>query len=233
MCIRDRPNADMGGMIESKNKKFKWYGGHPMLHRDIYYLVAGLAKRMTKGTILEIGTYSGGGTVMVASALHKNPNNPNIDFIAVEKGDITQVAAGKDQYYYCTKNLTSAIGTDLRNYVDYKRCEASDIKIESRLQSLNPIELLIIDADGNLADQLEQYLPYCADGCILVIDDYWMCTQYDGLKGPTVRACINELVAEGILKVVSLLHFSTIILQYGNKNSLGKLEYMPEYGTTK
>jgi hypothetical protein len=223
------------GYIQDQKKNLIWQGGHPMLHTNIYNLVSGLVKKMTNGTILEIGTYSGGITVNTALALHKNSNNQNIDFIAVEVGakyDDNQTFNGKDQYYYCTQNLASAVGIDLWPYVDYIQGDALDKQIESKLQQLNPIELLIIDANGQVTEQLERYLPYCANGCILVIDDYWTIPKWD-MKGPTVRVCINKLVDEGILKVVSLCDFSTIILIYGDKNTLGELESMPEYGTTK
>ena len=221
------------GYIQNQKKTLRWQGGEPMLSTEIYTFISGLVKKMTKGTILELGTYSGGVTVNTALAIHNNSNNQNIDFIAVEHCPHNQSINGKDQYYYCTQNLANAVGIDLRPYVDYIKTHAPSQKIDSKLQQLNPIELLIIDANGELADQLERYLPYCANGCILVIDDYWMIEKWELHKGPSVRACINRLVDEGILRVVSLCTFSTIILIYGDKDTLGELEYMPEYGTIK
>jgi predicted O-methyltransferase YrrM len=187
---------------------FRWFGITCMLHLDIYAFLYNCVSNLTSGSILEIGTWTGGITVVIALAIQSNPNRNNIEFVAVEAWDVP--------YNYCMQNLINSLpDNDLSGYVKCLNTVSapSNNTLHSELKKLHtPIKLLTIDADGQIARDLRQYLPYCDKDCIIVIDD-WFTTPENG-KLQSTQQCINILVNRGILKIIGVYGWGTAILSY-------------------
>jgi hypothetical protein len=74
------------------------------------------------------------------------------------------------------------------------------------------IRLLSIDADGNVQRDFDLYLPMCAPGCVIVVDDYAGPGENDK-TGPT-KAAVDALVASGRARSLGVYGWGTWIGVY-------------------
>jgi predicted O-methyltransferase YrrM len=175
-----------------------------MLHLDVLLLIYHFAK-FTPGNVLEIGAYIGGSTVAAAFGARESDTRKKI--ISVEAGGRLKHRRipSRNIFKDLKKNLARfgvSESVTLINGYSFQETTISAIR-----QMLGPggVGLFIFDADGNVRRDLDCYGDLLADGCWLVIDDYF---------GPCVKAAprqaqINELVSAGRLIPFGFYGWST------------------------
>jgi hypothetical protein len=69
------------------------------------------------------------------------------------------------------------------------------------------IAMLCIDADGEVQRDFDLYLPLCANGCILSIDDY-VASDAHG-KADATQAAVRKLIADGKAQQLGVYGYGT------------------------
>lgn len=167
-----------------------------MLHRDVLVLMRALAS-VVPGAVLEIGAYIGGSTVMLAKGV--TPGRP---LIVIEPG-----GAAPNHPHIPSADILADLEATLtscgvRERLDLLKTASwskdAMVAVTTRLSGM-PVGLISIDADGHVGRDVERYRPFCAPGCVLVIDDYVGDENDAGRKALTVGPWVDEQVARGAL----------------------------------
>jgi predicted O-methyltransferase YrrM len=180
-----------------------------MLHIDTLMALRHLV-RVTRGTIVEIGPYIGGSTIVMAQALReKGQRRP---FLTVETGGqhlAHPTMPSHDILADLENNLTKH---QVRDLVQILVGWSHDPKVVSeiaRVAATRPIDLLVIDANGeNLEDDLQRLKPYCAPDCHLVFDDYIECPESQ-IKSMYVKPIVDRLVKQRRVQRIAVLPWGT------------------------
>jgi predicted O-methyltransferase YrrM len=180
-----------------------------MLHLDVLLLIYHFAKFGT-GNILEIGPYVGGSTIAAAFGARESGMPKKI--ISVEAGGQLKHRRipSKNIFKDLKKNLARfGVSESVTLINGYSFHEATIAAIRQML-ARGGVGLFIFDADGNVRRDLDCYGDLLADGCWLVIDDYF---------GPCVKAAprqaqVNELVSAKRLVPFGFYGWSTWVGQW-------------------
>lgn len=175
-----------------------------MLHQETLMLLDYFARK-NKHAILEIGTYTGAATVVIARA--RNNNCPQI---AVEMG------GSHDHPQLPSKDIISDFCKTLKDYGVEEKVSLikgwsnSDETIEevSRLLGNSKIGLLVMDADGMVERDFEIYKKFLAPNAIIVCDDYEMFDDKVD-KSLTVRPWVEKVISEGICDDLGIYKWGT------------------------
>ena len=199
-----------------------------MLHGETLALVNYFASIST-GTILEIGAFTGGATVSAGLGLTERSENKST-IISIEAGSkmgewIADPGAMADSWRakYPTglpsKEIFSILNNNIKTYnleerVDLVEGRSGDVDVLEKITPTlekEPIGLLIIDADGNVARDLNIYLQYVRKGGYLVIDDYVMRSHYKGIadKATQAQETIHGLVNYGVARSLGVYPWGT------------------------
>ena len=174
-----------------------------MLHEDVLIILRYLA-HMTRGAIVEFGSYVGGSTIALAQGIrHKRP------FVSVELGGAHShpVIGSDDIFADLQRNVRDSGVTGKVALINADaRAPATKDAIRRAIGS-KKIGLLVVDTDGLVDRDLAIYAPLCARGCILVLDDYVATDTASGLahtypgysphKSDIVRETVDRMVAAG------------------------------------
>jgi predicted O-methyltransferase YrrM len=186
-----------------------------MLHYETLSLLHFFAQR-TRGAILEIGPFTGAATAVMAAAAP-----PEVPVVTVEMGGA----------YNHPQLPSTDIISDLRKTLAQHNLSDRVTVIEGAshdpgvaaqiLRALKgrPIDLLVIDADGNVSGDMDRLAPYLAHECVIVLDDYTAAEAPEKME--LVKAWVDEAIASGIVRDLGVYKWGTWFGQYaGNKRSL-------------
>jgi predicted O-methyltransferase YrrM len=200
--------------LANHNELARFSGPHrkSMLHPETLLLLRlfGLASR---AQAVEIGPYIGGSSIAVASGIRERGGPP---LISIEHGGRETELGG---IYREHPDLPSAnIIADLRSniaaagltsFVDVIEGRSDDpgviTALGRRLQG--SIDLVVIDADGEVGRDLAMLQPWLAPGCLLVIDDYT--APGNPRKQDLIRRFIDQQVAGGALELLAVSGWGT------------------------
>jgi predicted O-methyltransferase YrrM len=200
MALVDKPTF---GWLLSIKKKLS------MLHIDSLMALRHLVQ-ITTGTILEIGPYIGGSTIVMARAMREMGRER--PFLTVEVG-------GTNPNHWCfpTKDIVGDLRKNLHRHgvqdlveivVGWSYDSHVIAKIATKTCGM-PIDLLVFDANGaGLEQELQRFKPYCAPGCFLVCDDYMESEDFQ-LKSIHVKFAVDRLVQDGLLEQIGVLPWGT------------------------
>jgi predicted O-methyltransferase YrrM len=181
---------------------------HSMLHIDVLLLIYYFAKTTT-GSILEIGAYLGGGTIAAAWGVRDSGRARRI--VSIEVGGAVEHPRlpTKNILKDLKKNLAKHRVSDrviLLEGLSRDKNVAAAVK-----QQLTPssVDLLIIDADGDIKGAFDFYGHLLSENCWLVIDDYYC--PAPGSKDVIVRPQIHALVEKGQLETLGFYGWATWI----------------------
>ncbi|MGE3277120.1 MAG: class I SAM-dependent methyltransferase [Vicinamibacterales bacterium] len=168
-----------------------------MLPNQVLVLLEHIASTIT-GPIVEIGPYVGGSTLAFCRGLRLAARR-DVPLISVEGGGSHPTHPSlptADILADLRANLSRA-GVDHMVQIVHGWSNSPEVIAEviERLDG-RPIALLFIDANGEVQRDFDNYLPYCAPGCVLVIDDY------DGGsdKNTTTRDAVHRALAAGLIR---------------------------------
>jgi predicted O-methyltransferase YrrM len=181
---------------------------YSMLHVDVLTLIYHFAKTY-HGDILEIGAFLGGSTMAAALGIRDSGERKSI--ISIEQGGQSKHPRlrSKNILRDLKKNLTKRGVDDLVTVIE-GRSEAPAVASAVR-RHLQPGDagLLIIDADGRVKRDIDLYRDLLAEGCWVVIDDYYM--PGNESKAVLTRPQVDALVSAGQLEILGLYGWGTWI----------------------
>jgi len=179
---------------------------HSMLGIDVLVLVYHFAK-VTEGDILEIGSFVGGSTI--AAGLGARDSGRPRKIISIEVGGPLKDhrLATRDIFKDLKKNLSRAGLLDAVTLINGSSFGEGTIATVQKMTGPGRIGLFIFDADANVRRDINCYGVNFADGCWVVIDDYFSATN----KGGPTRNQVDELVTEGRLQPLGFYGWGTWI----------------------
>ena len=170
-----------------------------MLHEEVLALLHYFVI-LSRGRVLEIGSYVGGSTVMMASAAKQYSKPP---IIAVEPG-------GRDENHPDIPSLdiiadleANIRSFDVTNHVQLLNGSSNQSEVQRAVKTIighGEIDLFFIDADGYVGRDIEQYSSLLRDRAVLVLDDY--SSALAPHKERLVSEWVDHAVSEG--RVISL-----------------------------
>jgi phosphinothricin acetyltransferase len=177
-----------------------------MLHLDVIVLIYHFAKTCA-GQIIEIGAFTGAATI--AAALGVRDSGKQKTVIAIEPGgSVKHKRLG-------TKNILRDLERNLAKHgvsetvtliKDYSFAPTAISTVEHALGP-EKVGLFILDADGNVQRDIALYGDKLADGCWMIIDDYY--GPADNTKVTPTRAEVDALVAAGSLEPLGFYGWGT------------------------
>ena len=179
---------------------------HSMLHIDVLLLLYYFAKTTT-GSILEIGSYLGGGTIAAAWGVRDSGQRRRL--ISVEPGGACEHPR------LPTKNILKDLKKNLAKHGVADRVtlmegfSRNDGVVASIREMLPPgsVDLLVIDSDGDVKRNLDLYGSLLSENCWVVLDDYY-CPAPDS-KDVIVRPQVHALVDAGQLETLGFYGWAT------------------------
>jgi predicted O-methyltransferase YrrM len=168
---------------------------HSMLGIDVLVLIYHFAK-VAEGDILEIGSFVGGSTI--AAGLGARDSGRRKKIISIELGGRLKDhrLATRDIFKDLKKNLSRAGLLDTVTLINGSSFEERTITAVRETAGPGQIGLFIFDADSNVRRDIDCYGNKLAQGCWMVIDDYFSATE----KGGPTRIQVDDLVSAGRLQ---------------------------------
>jgi L-amino acid N-acyltransferase YncA/predicted O-methyltransferase YrrM len=179
---------------------------HSMLHLDVLMLIYHFAK-ICSGQILEIGAFVGGATIVAAFGVRDSGRQKKL--IAIEPGGrVKHKRLGtRNILRDLERNLARQGVSELVTLIKGHSFDPATISKVHQVFGHDEIGLLILDADAAKRRDIESYSDKFADGCWMVIDDY-----YGAVSNPKTaqsRADVDALVAAGCLEPLGFYGWST------------------------
>lgn len=164
-----------------------------MLHLDVLLLIYHFA-RFSPGNILEIGPYVGGSTIAAAFGARDSGTRKKI--VSIEAGGRLKHfrLSSRNIIKDLKKNLARFGVADDVTLINGRSFDEATISEVRQAMSSGEVALFIFDADNNVRRDLDCYGDLLANGCWLVIDDY-----FGPAKAAPIRAQVDTLVSEGRL----------------------------------
>lgn len=159
-----------------------------MLHEESLLLMHYFALR-AKGAVLELGAYLGGGTIATASALKETGRGRQI---TVELGgayDHPELPSS-DIMADLQANINRFGLSDVVDVVQGWTHEPEVVGAVERLLAGERVDLLIIDADGQIDKHFRIYERFLSDHCMIVLDDFIIAT------GPSKELGVRDWIAK-------------------------------------
>ena len=175
-----------------------------MLHIDSRLALYDCASKC-RGAIVEIGPFVGGGTIAMAWAMKRSGNTSPI--LAIEVG------GAHDNPQMPTDDIVRDLKANLARYGVADRVtviegwsnEVAD-QVERHLAG-HQIDLLMIDADGDVTRDIFIYRRFLREGATIVVDDYG--ANEPNVKSPFVRAAVQKMVSDGLVRKTRILPWGT------------------------
>ncbi len=179
---------------------------HSMLHIDVLLLIYYFAK-ITSGPVLEIGAYLGGGTIAAAWGVRDSGKRRPI--ISIEPGGACEHPRlpTKNILKDLKKNLAKqGVSEQVTLLEGFSRDKGIVASVNERFAP-GTVDLLIIDADGDIKGTINLYGSRLSPDCWIVIDDYYC--PAPGSKDVIVRPQIHALVESGQLETLGFYGWAT------------------------
>lgn len=212
------PQGDIGDCLELMEKLIEYRyqkalhhrlmkaADHSMLGIDVLVLIYHFAK-VAKGDVLEIGSFVGGSTI--AAGLGARDSGCRKKFISIEPGGRLKEhrLATKDIFKDLKKNLSRAGLLEAVTLINGSSFNQGTIAAVREMVGPDEIGLFIFDADANVRRDIDCYGDRFANGCWMVIDDYFSATD----KGGPTRNQVDDLVGAGRLQPLGFYGWGTWI----------------------
>jgi predicted O-methyltransferase YrrM len=181
-----------------------------MLHEEVLALLYHLVS-VSGGRVLEIGTYVGGSTVVMARAAADH-GRPAI--VSIEPGGRLDhnLIPSEDIFGDLQRNLTRL---DLQGHTQLLHGFSSSPDIIHSVKSSIPpkgVGLLVIDADGNVERDIGLYAELLMDGAVVVLDDYTSTGAPE--KSILIKEWVDSAVARGDVQSLGVWGWGTWIGRY-------------------
>jgi hypothetical protein len=185
-----------------------------MLHVETLTALYHLAQ-VSQGTIVEVGPYVGGSTIVMAKALQGARNRQSAGqqsrrFFTVEVG------GSYPKHPSCpSQDILVDLLANLRRHGVHQNvevlkgwsCEPHVSSVIEKAAQLSPIGLMVLDANGMIQFDVQRWWCYCRPGCYLVCDDY--IEEKDRIKCGDVKPYVDRLVRQGNLEPMGVLPWGT------------------------
>jgi predicted O-methyltransferase YrrM len=179
---------------------------HSMLHIDVLLLLYYFAKT-TMGSILEIGSYVGGGTIAVAWGVRDSGQRRNIISIQPGGACVHPRLPTKNILKDLKKNLAKHGVSDRVTLMEGLSRDKGIVAAVRGMLPRGSVDLLIIDADGDIKRNLDLYGSLLSENCWVVLDDYYC--PAPGSKDVIVRPQVRALVDAGQLETLGFYGWAT------------------------
>jgi len=179
---------------------------YSMLHLDVLILIYHFAK-ICSGNILEIGAFVGGATIAAAFGVRDSGTRKKI--ITIEPGgSVKHKRLGtRNIFRDLERNLARQRVSELVTTIKGRSFDPTTISAVNEMLGADKVGLLILDADAAKRRDIECYRERFADGCWMVIDDYYG-TDANAKITPS-RADIDSLTTAGCLQPLGFYGWST------------------------
>src|SRR5438309_9863951 len=179
---------------------------YSMLHLDVLILIYHFAK-ICSGSILEIGAFVGGATIAAAFGVRDSVRPKKL--IAIEQGgSVKHKRLGtRNIFRDLERNLARQRVSELVATIKGRSFDPATISAVNETLGADKVGLLILDADAAKRRDIDCYCDRFADGCWMVIDDYYG-TDTNAKITPS-RADVDALVKSGYLQPLGFYGWST------------------------
>lgn len=176
-----------------------------MLHADVLALLYHMG-RYAGLPILELGAFTGGGTMAIARGLADGGRG--LEVVSVERGGPYEHErfATADIVASFRRNLAER---DLAAHVRLVVGHSRDPAVVAEVARQRRFGCLLIDADGQVEDDLALYGALVLPGALLVVDDYY--SPGAPQKELTTRRQLDRLAARGLLEAFCVQGWGTWI----------------------
>jgi predicted O-methyltransferase YrrM len=176
-----------------------------MLHADVLALLYHFG-RYGEAAVLELGAFTGGSAIALARGLADAGNGGKV--VSVELGG----ASSHPQYG--TGDIVGAFRRNLeeRGLAGYSRLvvgHSRDPAVIAEVARQAPFACLLIDSDGQVAEDLALYGGLVAPNALLVVDDYYSPGAPE--KEATTRRQLDRLAARGLIETFGVHGWGTWI----------------------
>jgi L-amino acid N-acyltransferase YncA len=188
------------------SKLLKIRDKYSMLHLDVLILIYHFAK-ICSGNILEIGAFVGGATIAAAFGVRDSGTRKKL--IAIEPGgSVKHKRLGtRNIFRDLERNLARQRVSELVTTIKGRSFDPATISAVSESLGADKVGLLVLDADAAKRRDIECYCERFADGCWMVIDDYYG-TDTNAKITPS-RADVDALTTAGYLQPLGFYGWST------------------------
>lgn len=175
-----------------------------MLGIDALVLIYHFAK-IAEGDILEIGSFTGGATIVAGLGVRHSGRPKRI--ISIEPGGQVENhrLATRNILKDLKKNLARAKMLDDVTLINGFSFETSTILAVREVVGPGEVGLFVFDADADLKRPIEYYQDRFIPNCWVVIDDY----LGNNHKGGPTRAQVDKLISHGQLQPLGLYGWGT------------------------
>src|SRR5206468_7830767 len=179
---------------------------YSMLHLDVLILIYHFAK-ICFGQILEIGAFVGGATI--AAALGIRDSGKRTKLLAIEPGgSLKHKRLGtRNILRDLERNLARQSVSEMVTLIKGHSSDPATITAVREAVGSDEIGLLILDADAAKRRDIDRYRDKFAEGCWMVIDDYY--GPAPDSKITPAREDVDALVAAGCLEPLGFYGWST------------------------
>jgi L-amino acid N-acyltransferase YncA/predicted O-methyltransferase YrrM len=194
------------------SKLLKIRDRYSMLHLDVLILIYHFAK-ICSANILEIGAFVGGATIAAAFGVRDSGTRKKL--IAIEPGgSVKHKRLGtRNIFRDLERNLARQRVSELVTTIKGRSFEPATISAVNETLGADKVGLLILDADAAKRRDIECYCDRFADGCWMVIDDYYG-TGTNAKITPS-RADVEALTTAGYLQPLGFYGWSTWVGRWG------------------
>ena len=194
------------------SKLLKIRDKYSMLHLDVLILIYHFAK-ICSDNILEIGAFVGGATIAAAFGVRDSGTPKKL--IAIEPGgSVKHKRLGtRNIFRDLERNLARQRVSELVTTIKGRSFDPATISAVNETLGADKIGLLILDADAAKRRDIECYCDRFADGCWMVIDDYYGIGT--NAKITPSRADVEALTAAGYLQPLGFYGWSTWVGRWG------------------
>jgi L-amino acid N-acyltransferase YncA/predicted O-methyltransferase YrrM len=179
---------------------------YSMLHLDVLILIYHFAK-ICSGDILEIGAFVGGATIAAAFGVRDSATRKKL--ISVEPGgSVKHKRLGtRNILRDLERNLARQGVSELVTLVRGRSFASATVSSVNAALGPDKLGLVILDADAAKRRDIECYREKFADGCWMVIDDYYGADT--NTKITPSRADVDALTMAGYLEPLGFYGWST------------------------
>ncbi len=188
------------------SKLLKIRDKYSMLHLDVLILIYHFAK-ICFGHILEIGACVGGATIAAAFGVRDSGQKKKL--VSIEPGGrLKHKRLGTHNIFRdLERNLAKQGVSEMATLIKGRSFDSATISAVNETLGTDKVGLLILDADAAKQRDIERYRDRFADGCWMVIDDYYG-TDTNAKITPS-RADVDALTTAGYLEPLGFYGWST------------------------
>jgi L-amino acid N-acyltransferase YncA/predicted O-methyltransferase YrrM len=188
------------------SKLLKIRDKYSMLHLDVLILIYHFAK-ICSGNVLEIGAFIGGATIAAAFGVRDSGTRKKL--IAIEPGgSVKHKRLGtRNIFRDLERNLARQGVSEMVTTIKGRSFDPGTISAVNEMLGANKVGLLILDADAAKRRDIECYRERFAEGCWMVIDDYYGADANE--KITPSRADVDSLTTAGWLEPLGFYGWST------------------------